>query len=249
MKQRFCLKIEYDGTNYCGWQRQADKPTIQAIIEDSLKPLNGERAVTVIGAGRTDSGVHAREQVAHFDLETKLAPATIARALNATLPPDIRIRECQPVADNFHARFDAVRRCYKYQILTQPSVFERHFTWYPAYQFDEELLQSCADSLLGEHDFTRLCKASAESTNKVCHIFASYWEKTGNKLVYTITANRFLHSMVRMLVGSMTEVSRHKYPLTAFKNLLGKNGDTMQVYTAPAKGLILWAVEYKENAL
>lgn len=247
MKRRYGIWLEYDGTNYHGWQRQARDCSIQAVIENCLRPLNDGKPVVVIGAGRTDSGVHARMQVAHFDLETDHTPATIQRALNATLPPDIHINSCRCLPNEFHARFSALRRCYKYQIVTRPSVFERHYAWYVPYELDEALLQQGAALVLGEHDFSPLCRAQTEAENKVCQVYLSQWERQGDKLIYTITANRFLHSMVRMIVGCLCAVARHKYPLEAFKNLLGKKGLPMQVYTAPAQGLILWSVEYKEQ--
>lgn len=249
MKRRFAIVLAYDGTNYCGWQRQAGDISIQAVLEKALQPLNGGQPVTVIGAGRTDSGVHARAQVAHFDLESERSAETIRRALNATLPNDIYIQTCQVVDQNFHARFGAIRRCYRYQILLEPSVFEQRYAWLCPYRLDFELLQQGAAIVRGEHDFTHLCKSSTEADSKICTVYESYWEQAGIKLIYTIQANRFLHSMVRMIVGAATDVARGKYPLSAFKNLLGKNERQMQVYTAPAKGLILWSIEYKEHQL
>jgi tRNA pseudouridine38-40 synthase len=247
MMRRFAIMLSYDGTNYCGWQRQAGDLSIQALLEEALQPLNGGQPVKVIGAGRTDSGVHARAQVAHFDLESAHSAETIRRALNATLPGDIYVRICQSVDQNFHARFGALRREYKYQILLEPSVFEQRYAWLCPYQLDFDLLQQAAEIVQGEHDFTNLCRRSTEAESKLCTVYESYWERADYKLIYTIQANRFLHSMVRMIVGAMTEVARGKYPLSAFKNLLGKNDRPMQVYTAPAKGLILWSIEYKEQ--
>jgi tRNA pseudouridine38-40 synthase len=247
MAKRFRIDLQYDGSAYCGWQRQNRDRSIQAELEEALKPLNHGSPVTVIGAGRTDSGVHARRQTAHFDLETELPATTIKNAMNATLPEDIYIDDCVEVGSDFHARFSAVRRNYHYQIAVRPEVFRRHFVWLINYPFETELLRECAGSVLGEHDFTALCRATAETENKICTVYESGWEWQNDLLIYSVTANRFLHSMVRMLVGSMLEVARGKYPAAAFKNLLGNNSSGMQVYTAPAQGLILWNVKYLEE--
>ncbi|MCK9244104.1 MAG: tRNA pseudouridine(38-40) synthase TruA [Candidatus Marinimicrobia bacterium] len=247
MPRRFKIVLQYDGTNYCGWQRQLKDRSIQAEIEEALKPLNRNQPVAVIGAGRTDSGVHARRQTAHFDLITDLPALTVHKALNATLPDDIYVDECREVAADFHARFAATRRTYRYQIALQPAVFMRRYVWLVTFPFELELLQNCAALIVGEHDFTALCRASTEAENKVCTVIESSWGKNEGQLIYTITANRFLHGMVRMLVGSMMEIARGKYPIAAFKNLLGNNSPEMQVYTAPAQGLVLWNVKYLEE--
>ncbi|HPC35575.1 MAG TPA: tRNA pseudouridine(38-40) synthase TruA [Candidatus Marinimicrobia bacterium] len=247
MERRFKIIMQYDGSNYCGWQRQLQNRSVQAEIENALKPLNQNLPVTVIAAGRTDSGVHARRQTAHFDLATDLAPDTLKKALNATLPDDIYVDDCHEVGKEFHARFAAISRTYHYQILVNANVFLRKYVWLVNFPFDRELLQMCAELVKGEHDFTALCRAATETENKIATVYESRWEEQDNRLVYVITANRFLHAMVRMLVGSMMEVARGKYPISAFKNLLGKNDTTMQVYTAPAQGLFLWNVKYQED--
>jgi len=247
MPRRFKIILQYDGTDFCGWQRQLKDRSVQAEIEETLKPLNQNQAVTVIGAGRTDSGVHAKRQTAHFDLVTDLPAETIRNALNATLPDDIYVDECREVAPEFHARFSATRRTYHYQIAMQPDIFRRRYVWAITFPFELKLLQDCAAMVTGEHDFTALCRTSTEVENKICTVYESNWFQDENLLVYIITANRFLHSMVRMLVGSMMEVARGKYPVSAFKNLLGNDGTEMQVYTAPPQGLSLWNVKYLEE--
>lgn len=247
MGRRFKIIMQYDGSNYCGWQRQRYQPSVQAKIENALQPLNQNQPVTVIAAGRTDSGVHARRQTAHFDLVTDLSPETIRKALNATLPDDIYIDYCQEVDKKFHARFTAINRTYHYQVVVKPDVFLHKYVWLVNFRFDLELLQECAELVKGEHDFTALCRAATETENKMATIYESRWEEQDELLVYIITANRFLYAMVRMLVGSMMEVARGKYSIGAFKNLLGKNDTKMQVYTAPAQGLFLWNVKYQED--
>lgn len=244
MTRRFLIRLEYDGTNYCGWQRQANNRSVQELLETALRSLNNNQPVAVIGSGRTDSGVHALDQVAHFDLETNLTPETIRRALDAKIPKDIYVRECMEVDGQFHARFSAKRRTYIYQILLWTTVFQRDFAWYPGFNYDTELLDQCAGEVIGNHDFTRFCLTSTESESKVCTIFESEWKKGDSMLIYRITGNRFLHSMVRILVGTMMEVARGKYTTADFKNLLDKKNRSVQVYTAPAKGLFLYNVAY-----
>jgi len=245
--RRFLLILQYEGTRYCGWQNQRETNTVQAIIEQALKPLNHDQVVTLVAAGRTDAGVHAQGQVAHCDLVTTLTAAAVRRALNATLPEDIRVLECRPVAAAFHARFAAIQRTYKYLLSRQPTVFGRQYVWTPPFAFDDAVLKDAAALIIGEHDFSRLCRASTAPPNRLCRVAESFWTITDDLLIYTISANRFLHHMVRMLVGCMLEVARGKYALADFKNLLGKKAGGMQVYTAPSKGLFLWHVNYTEE--
>ena len=244
MKRRFKIDIEYDGTNYCGWQRQTNGCSIQFTIEEALRPLNRNQQVTVIGSGRTDSGVHALNQVTHFDLETSLSAESIKNALNAKTPEDIFIHECKEVDSSFHSRFSAVKRTYIYQVLEKPSVIYRYYSWLPKFGFDFSTLNKCAKAVKGKHDFSSLCRSATESESKICMVYKSMWIRKGKMLIYEITGNRFLHSMVRMLVGCMMEVARGKYIITDFKNLLENKVGEMQVYTAPAKGLFLLEVEY-----
>jgi len=230
MKRRFRIDIEYDGTNYCGWQRQTNGCSIQFAIEEALKPLNKNQQVTVIGSGRTDSGVHALNQVAHFDLETSLSTESIKDALNARTPEDILIHECKEVDSSFHARFSAVKRTYIYQVLEKPSAINRYYSWLPPFEFDFFILTKCAKLVEGKHDFTSLCRSATESKSKVCIVYESEWIKKEEMLIYKIAGNRFLHSMVRMLVGTMMEVARGKYTISDFKNLLENEPGEMQVF-------------------
>ncbi|MFA4838093.1 MAG: tRNA pseudouridine(38-40) synthase TruA [Candidatus Neomarinimicrobiota bacterium] len=244
MIRRFAMEIEYDGTNYCGWQRQANDPTIQATLEDALLPLNRHQPVVVIGSGRTDSGVHSTGQVAHVDLDNELSAETVERALNATIPDDICVKNCREVEKDFHARFWAKRRTYVYWVLLKPDIFRRKYAWFPGFDYDRELLDRCAVEVLGEHDFTRLCLTSTKAETRICTIFDSRWETTKESLTYQIVGNRFLHSMVRILVGTMMEIARGKYTVAEFKNLLDNPNGGVQVYTAPARGLFLQGVQY-----
>ncbi|MCD6440719.1 MAG: tRNA pseudouridine(38-40) synthase TruA [Candidatus Marinimicrobia bacterium] len=244
MIRRFAITVEYDGTDFFGWQRQARERTVQEVLENSLVDLNRGNRVVVNGSGRTDSGVHAIAQVAHFDLETILTPETIRNALNAKTPRDIYIHNCRETDPSFHARFNAKKRTYLYQLLLVRSVIKRRYTWQPEMKFREDLLQSCAKLVTGEHDFSRLCRASTESNIKICRIYESEWIKNENMLNYKIVGNRFLHSMVRMIVGTMIEVARGKGSVEDFKALVENLPGDIKPVTAPPQGLFLWKVEY-----
>ena len=236
--------IEYDGTNYFGWQKQKKGETIQELIERALLPLNGGRRVRITGAGRTDAGVHALGQVAHFDMETQLDPGTIKIVINANTPKDIYVTRCEEVDKSFHARFSAKRRKYIYRIARRYSPFDRLFSWCPPYELDTEKLHECSKLVVGKREFVRFCKSTCKAKSKECVVFESFWKEGERFLEYHISANRFLQSMVRMLVGTMIEVARGRYTVEDFKNLLENKTNEVQVLTAPAKGLFLKEIIY-----
>jgi len=236
--------IEYDGTNYFGWQKQKKGETIQELIERALLPLNGGRRVRITGAGRTDAGVHALGQVAHFDMETELDPGTIKIVINANTPKDIYVTRCEEVDKSFHARFSAKRRKYIYRIARRYSPFDRLFSWCPPYELDTEKLHECSKLVVGKREFVRFCKSTCKAKSKECVVFESFWKEGERFLEYHISANRFLQSMVRMLVGTMIEVARGRYTVEDFKNLLENKTNEVQVLTAPAKGLFLKEIIY-----
>jgi tRNA pseudouridine38-40 synthase len=242
--QRFAIEIEYDGTDFFGWQRQAHKRTVQEILEIALADLNQDRKVTVIGAGRTDAGVHARAQVAHFELATKIAPERIRQALNAKTPRDIYVHKCWETAPDFHARFQARRRTYLYRILLIWSVIQRHYTWQIEFDLNQDDLTDCARFIEGQHDFSKFCRAADQSHPKICTIYESKWIKDENMLYYKIAGDRFLHSMVRMIVGTMVEIARGKGTVTDFQALVDNSKSALKTFTAPPQGLFLWQVEY-----
>lgn len=244
MLRRFKIVVEYDGTNYCGWQRQKRGVTIQELIEEALLPLNDGKRVKVTGAGRTDAGVHALGQVAHFDLRTELEPEKIKIVINANTPKDIYVVKCEEVDKSFHARFSARKREYIYRIARRYSPFDRLFSWCPPYELDTGKLHGCSELVVGRKEFVRFCKSTCKARSKECIVFESFWEEAERFLEYHISANRFLQSMVRMLVGTMVEVARGRYTVEDFKNLLENKANEVQVLTAPARGLFLKEVVY-----
>lgn len=217
---------------------------MQQELEEALAELNHGQPVTLIGSGRTDAGVHALGQVAHFDLDTALDAGTLRRALNAKTANDIYIQSCVPVAADFHARFGARRRHYVYRVGLNRAVLERRTSWQIEDNFDERILHECAACVTGEHDFSRLSRAAAETETKICRIYDSQWIKADNFLNYNIIGNRFLHSMVRMLVGTMIMVARGQGQVADFAALVENRDSRISAFTAPPQGLILQKVEY-----
>ncbi|MFP4548223.1 MAG: tRNA pseudouridine(38-40) synthase TruA [Fidelibacterota bacterium] len=245
--RRFQFKVEYDGVNYAGWQVQNNAPTVQGMIEKALRDFNNGQLIRIHGAGRTDAGVHALGQVAHFDLNTKLDALSFERAINAKTPIDIHVYDCREVNPNRHSRHSARRRTYIYKISTKYSPLLRNNHWWVRWDLDYDKLQQCAKLIEGEHDFESFCRTADQAASKVCFIYNSVWKKEDNLLTYTIAGTRFLHSMVRMLVGTMVEVGRGKHSVEKFKQMLSTTTIDPTRLTAPAHGLYLAKVEYQED--
>jgi len=240
---RFKIHIQYDGTGFHGWQVQKEDRTIQGSLDSVLAKLNNSVKINVIGSGRTDSGVHAMDQVAHFDWNTNMDSCKITSALNGNLPEGMRVKDCIVVPDDFHARFSAVKRHYLYTCRTDESIMDRHAVWQTGL-LEIEALNNVSTLLLGEHDFTSFSKYNSEIENRVCTIYLSEWTQSGNIVNYRVAANRFLHHMVRYLVGTMVEITNGKMTISEFKDLLHKPREDVKVYRAPAQGLFLEKVDY-----
>jgi tRNA pseudouridine38-40 synthase len=244
------LTLQYDGSNYNGWQRQPVGTTIQALLEDSLAPIEG-RPVTVHGAGRTDAGVHALAQVASVTLDSALDTRTLARALNAVLPEDIRVIDIEEAAADFHARFSATGKTYEYHIVNAPfvDVFLFRYVWHVPQKLDVEAMGAAAAPLVGRHDFAAFQGspegAVVHSTERT--IEAIEWEggSAYNKpLVIRITGDGFLRHMVRNIVGTLVEVGVGRWSHRRLGEVLASGDRTLAGPTAPAKGLFLATVRY-----
>jgi tRNA pseudouridine38-40 synthase len=242
---KIAILIQYDGSAYHGWQVQAEPETVQGHIEASLAMVF-DKKIGIIGSGRTDSGVHALGQVAHFELDTCTIPVeNLWKALNRKLPDDIRLIASAAVDEKFHSRFAAVRRKYLYQIATVPNVLDRNTKWHVRYPLDIAMLRELSQHIIGTHDFSSFCYAGTETENMVCTITTADWDVDHAGVIgFTIAGDRFLHHMVRMLVGSMIEVARGKWDMGHFLSLLEKPDRQSHVVTAPANGLILMEVSY-----
>ena len=238
------LTIRYDGTGYAGWQNQPDASTVQNEVEKALSRLFQEK-IKIYGQGRTDAGVHAVGQVAHTDLPEVRDAGKILHALRGILPADVAVIELEEVLDNFHARFDAVSRQYRYQVSTLQNPLKRNFSWFVSNSLNPELLHTCAALIKGTHDFVNFSKTeNREFGTTICTIEHSEWLIKDEELVYRIWGNRFLRHLVRRLVGSMITVASGRLEISKFEEMLKAPEMEIKGFSAPAKGLILEKVFY-----
>jgi len=237
--------IEYLGTAYAGWQAQPDQPTVQVAIENALHVVTGER-IRVEGAGRTDAGVHAMGQVAAFDVPDDVDLYRLRASLNGLTAADISVVSLERARDDFDPRRDAVRRTYRYTIVSgrPPSALLGDRSWHVFPELDLDLLNRLATMVVGSHDFNAFRAADCESQSSVREVFASRWEREDGIYTYEVSANAFLKQMVRVLVGSMVDVALARMTEREFEALLGGADRTAAGKTAPAKGLTLVSVEY-----
>ena len=237
--------LSYDGTRFVGWQRQADGESIQGLLEEALARLEGA-AVTAHGAGRTDAGVHALGQVASARVTFAHDPATVLRALNATLPPEIRVTCVENAAAEFHPRFDARAKWYRYQIANVPvaSPFTRAYAWHIAEPLDRAAMADAAIALVGTHDFAAFQSSGTDVHTTVRTLTRSTWLEDSGLLVYEVAGDGFLRHMVRAIVGTLVEVGRGSRPPQQVAALLGGASRAQAGATAPAHGLLLAKVEY-----
>lgn len=241
------LKVAYSGTEFCGWQKQDNFRTVQGEIETALEKIH-HRPVGVFGSGRTDSGVHAAGQFCNFYSDiSSMKPENYIFALNSLLPKDVRITGCRIVDNNFHARFDAKSRTYRYFIHTgkNPLPVEFPFTW-PIYKpLNLSKLNDMASLLRGEMDFTAFASSKDQSLSKSRYIYnAVFFLQGENIVVFEITANAFLWRMVRSLTGTMVELEASSAPERIFREILGSSDRAKAGVTAPPQGLFLWDVSY-----
>ena len=239
--------ISYDGTNYVGWQVQPNGISVQELLEKALNELTGE-TIRVEGSGRTDSGVHARAQVAHFETNARMSADKFAVAMNMHLPPDIRVLYSEECGADFHARFSAKRKEYAYtvQLGLHADVFTRTTALHLHYMPDIDAMQQAAQAVLGTHDFNGFKCTGSAMENTVRTVTKSEWVRNGNYLVYRVEGNGFLYNMVRILVGTMLEIGSGKRPVTDVQKAIetGKRSDAGA--TAPAHGLCLVRVVYPD---
>ena len=238
------LIISYDGSNYSGWQIQPKERTVQGELIIALQNIFPNQNINLIGSGRTDSGVHANNQVANFKVETKISLLQIKRAINSNINKDINIKSCVLVKDDFNSRYSAIKRNYIYNVSTTYNVFNRNYEWHFKFSIDKKILSKCSDIVLGQDNFKNFCKASSLKESSECKIYYSEWTYKKNKLTYNVIADRFLHHMVRFLVGTMLEVSKGRFTINQFKSLFNKKKSEISVVKAPAQGLFLNDIEF-----
>jgi len=243
------LVIEYVGTNYCGWQFQPNGISIQEVLETCLERITGEKP-RVVGSGRTDAGVHAEGQVAHFQTTSRLRGPEFQRALNGILPPDIVIRESSREPASFHARFSQTGKRYRYVILNRsfPSALRRPYVWFLPHPFNLEAMREATRYLVGEHDFASFQAAKSRVQNRVRVLTLLDIQRQDDDLVFVFEGNGFLKHMIRIMVGTLVEVGLGKKTPARMKEILEARDRKKAGRTAPAQGLFLERVYYAKGA-
>ena len=241
------LTVEYDGTNYVGWQRQAEGVSIQGLLEEALGPFEGG-PLTVHGAGRTDAGVHALGQVASVRTRTEHHAATLQRALNSVLPADVRIVSVEDALPGFHARFDAVSKTYEYRIANGPfvSAFEHRYVWHVPGALDLEAMRLGAQALLGRHDFAAFQSTGGDvhTTERTILSISVGSDQGQTPLVIRVTGDGFLRHMVRTIAGTLVDVGLGRWPASHVAGIVEGRDRSRAGRAAPASGLFLVRVEY-----
>ena len=246
---RYFITLSYDGSAYCGWQRQPDTPTVQQTLEQALSTLLRE-PVEVVGAGRTDTGVNASRYVAHFDSEAVKDCAQLVYKLNLILPQDIAVQSVREVRADAHARFDAIEREYTYYLSQRKNPFRRHSVWQYYVPLDVERMNEAARALVEWDDFTSFAKLNSNNKTNICRVVRAEWHKDAEDeslLIFTIRADRFLRNMIRAIVGTLVDVGRGRYTVEEFRDILHSLDLSRSSAGAPAQGLFLSDVQYDEN--
>jgi tRNA pseudouridine38-40 synthase len=237
------LTIQYDGSNYAGWQQQENAQTVQQVLDEAIQKITREK-INLIGSGRTDAGVHALGQVANFRIENKLNMSRFQYSLNSILPKDISVTEICEVGENFHARFDAVSRSYLYLISKIKSPFYFCYSYFYSSDLDVLKLNKLSEQFIGEHDFTSFSKVDTDVNSMVCKVTEAKWRKIKNMFIFKIEANRFLYGMVRAIVGSILRAAKSDTGEQDLINIFSLKSRAAAGDAAPAKGLFLYKVKY-----
>ena len=239
------LTIAYDGTGFVGWQRQDTGESIQGLIEDALAKIEGH-VVTLHGAGRTDAGVHALAQVASARIAAELDDATLIRALNANLPPAVRIDAIETVPDDFHARFSATGKTYEYRIWNGPAMppFMRLYAWHVPQPLDLTTMNEASRAIVGEHDFASFQGTGSRTHSTVRRVTSAAWRANGAAVTFSISGQGFLRHMVRSLTGTLVEVGHRRRPADDLTRLVAAPERSDAGRTAPPHGLFLVSVLY-----
>lgn len=243
---RYFLELAYDGTDYHGWQSQPNAPTVQEVLTDALRKLTRDAGVDVMGAGRTDTGVHADYFVAHFDTEADLSDAEkCIFKLNSILPADVAVFSVQPVPPRLHSRFSAVSRTYHYRLTLTKQPRERLYAFRPFFRLDFDAMNAAAAYLLTVSDFTSFSKMGTQVKTNLCDVSVARWfEAAPGMMTFEIRANRFLRNMVRAVVGTLFEVGKGRMTLEEFKAVVERRDRCAAGSSVAAAGLSLVDIEY-----
>lgn len=243
---RYFLHLAYDGTAYHGWQQQPNAIAVQQVIEQSLSLILSQK-ILITGAGRTDTGVHARNYYAHFDIERNLSPddlILLVYRLNSILPRDISIFKGFRVDNDAHARFSAISRTYHYYISRNKNPFLQLYAWKYTGKLDVNQMNEAAARFLLHQDFTCFSKSGTDNATNLCLVAESYFQETDNMLIYHVKANRFLRNMVRAMVGTLLDIGKGKMDSAGLLELLNTGSRSDAGESVPAKGLFLEKVDY-----
>lgn len=244
---RYFIDLSFDGTAYHGWQIQPNGASVQETLQRALGLLlmGKKGGWPVVGAGRTDAGVHARQMVAHFDCDKPVDCDQLVYRLNRLLPRDISVRSVKAVSEDMHARFSATRRTYHYYLHQAKDPFLRHYSWEVHYPLDFPLMQQGAQMLLGERDCACFCKSGADNQTTLCRVMDAHFEQQQDgSWIFVIAANRFLRNMVRAVVGTLIELGRHRITLEGLQAILDGGSRSDAGESVPGHALFLWEVEY-----
>jgi tRNA pseudouridine38-40 synthase len=243
---RYFLEIKYDGTNYHGWQIQKNANSVQAEINKALSTLL-QAEIMVSGAGRTDTGVHAKQLFSHFEIDETIDAQAFLYKLNNVLPEDISCPSIVNVKDDAHARFSAIERIYEYKITPTKNPFLKHKAYYFPYELNIDLMNQAANELLSFTDFSCFSKSNTDTHTNDCNVTSAKWEINNDCLVFTITANRFLRNMVRAIVGTLLDVGQERIKVEDLKAIINSKNRSNAGKSAPAHGLYLTQIKYPKE--
>jgi tRNA pseudouridine38-40 synthase len=241
---RYFIELAYKGTQYHGWQYQPDANSVQETVNKALTVLL-KTPIDIVGAGRTDTGVHAKKMYAHFDSEIEIDRKKLVHKLNSFLPKDIVIFDVIPVADDAHARFDATKRTYEYHIHTFKDAFENEGSWLHQLPLDLDKMNEACQILFQHNDFECFSKTNSDVRTFNCVIFEAHWKQLDKQIVFTIAADRFLRNMVRAIVGTMINIGLGKINLEDFEKIIASKDRGQAGFSAPAHGLYLTQIHYE----
>lgn len=242
--QRYFIELSYDGSDYLGWQKQAEGTTVQETIEIELSKLNSNETIAIVGCGRTDTGVHAHHFMIHADMPEVADTEKFIFKLNRMLPDSIAIHSMQRVSADLHARFSAKARTYRYFIHRSKNVFKTKQSWLLSKNLDYEAMNAAAHHLLGTQDFTSLSKLHTDVKTNICTVTRAVWMQENGDWFFEITADRFLRNMVRATVGTLVDVGLGKLTPNAIPEILAAKDRSAASTSVPAHGLFLWKIEY-----
>lgn len=245
--KRYFIYLSYNGANYCGWQNQPNGLSVQEVIEKALSTIL-RKPISIVGAGRTDAGVHAKQMIAHVDAEIEsFGVDRLADKLNSFLPHDIAIQEIVSVKNDAHARFDATSRLYRYYVTTRKDPFLYNTHCRIRSQLDLEKMNACANILFEYEDFTSFSKLHTDVKTNLCQIIQARWEKRGDEYIFTIQANRFLRNMVRAVVGTLIEAGKGNLDEAGMRRIIEAQDRCVAGTSVPANALFLECVEYPKD--